>query len=137
MNPGLAQSFVKLESLACRILRAYHEYGDMSHTDLVRTIDVDPCHVSTIVGRLNKLGYIFRQDRASKYDTEFTKTEWIYGLKPATSRHYSVRKRTCAERQARYRAKLIRQRSNSIFNLGATQLRIQIRAPRQMETEGS
>lgn len=122
MNPGLAQSFVKLESMACKILRAYHEFGDMSHTDLVRTVGGDPRHVATIVNRLHKLGYIFRRNRASKYDTEFNKTEWVYDLKPLPHRGYEVKKRTAAERTAHYRRKLIALRANSIFNLGATQL---------------
>lgn len=118
MNYGLPQGYVKFGSLACTILRTYHEYGGMSHTDLVRTVDADPRHAATIVNRLHKLGYIFKQNRAGKYNTEFNKTEWIFGLTPNPYQHYEVKIQTSASRSARYRAKLRARRANSIFNMG-------------------
>lgn len=124
-NPGLPQGFVRLDSMAAKILRAYFEYGGMSHTDLVRTVEADPRHVSTIVVRLYKLGYVFRQNRASKYETEFIKTEWVYGLIPNKNWNYTP-KASAAARSARYRANKLGKRANSIFNLGRSQINVQL-----------
>lgn len=128
MNPGIAQGFIKFDSLACQILRAYLEFGPMNHSDLMDVLGHDARHVSTVVGRLQLHGFIWKQDRACKYDTGLAKTQWIFGLTPHESRHFNTRKRTVAERQARYRAKVVRQRANSIFNLGATQLNVQVQS---------
>lgn len=102
------------------ILRIYHEHGNQIHTDLVDLIGGDPRWIATVVMRLRKHGFIYKQDRACKYDTGEDKTQWIYGLKPSS--HYEVKRRTPAERTKRYRDSQKKLRANSIFTLGGIQL---------------
>jgi len=122
MNPGLPQGFVKFGTLAHRVLKLIHELGNLRHMDIADELpEFEEGHIAAVLQRLRAGKYIFKQDRALKYNTG-ERTQWIYGLQPSKSDHHYTRISTPAERTARYREKLRARKTSSIFSVGRTQI---------------
>lgn len=105
MNAGLAQGFVKFQSVACVLLRAFHELGDMRHVDLVEETGLETRLVSTALRRLKQHKFIFKIDLARKYETG-ERTQQLFGLKPSTDKKMQHKRATEQERMARRRTNL-------------------------------
>lgn len=113
---GLGHGFVIFGTVQHRILRLLLEHGRLTHQDFVDEGAGSANAVSVTLKRLRELRFIFRVDKAHKYDTGRT-TAAIYSLKrcnfpprykPATMRE---RGRRYDRRQAQ-----ARRRAASVFD---------------------
>lgn len=120
MIPGLPQGYVRLDSVACRILRALHRGLPMDSLELAEELhDEERTVCNTLRLLIKAKGFIHKYDRALKYETGRT-TRWQYSLAKPTKPPRppaSASERQRLQVQRRYRARV-----GSVFAIGKIQL---------------
>ncbi|CAB4120833.1 hypothetical protein UFOVP2_11 [uncultured Caudovirales phage] len=104
MNPGLKQGFVRLDSLAHRILQCVLLIGPATEAEISEELGCDRRHTATILIKLVKTGLIFRHGKIHAYKYG-GRTKMVFGLEPR-SKPIPYKRATPIERSKRYRDKL-------------------------------
>lgn len=102
-NPGLAQGFVRSNSVAWQLLQLVYREGPMRTLMIQEALELDRKLIGMVLSRLVKYKFLFRIDKAAQAKTG-DKTSWIYALKP-THRKVRYQPMSSSERQKRVREK--------------------------------
>ena len=104
MNAGLAQGFVRFNTVAHEILLLLHEFGRMRHSDFVEELGSEKAaNVSATLKRLHVFGFIHPCGKLSKYIARDARTQQVWSLEiPEKITDY--KRASVRERTRRYRA---------------------------------
>lgn len=103
MNPGIAQQFVRFNSLAHHILKRLHDEGPATGAELARKrTHAEAVQVSSTLIRLRRADMVFIVGR---HRPTGKRSHPLYGLQPVI-RQTGPRVMTRAEKQAGYRERL-------------------------------
>lgn len=136
MNPGIAQGYLRFDTLLHRIIKILHANGPMRQCDILEELQQEDARgVSVSLARLAKHGFIYRCGKLHKYDTKDGRTQFVWSLEKPTEILVS-RKATPRERTRRYRARK-RERVSSVFDWrGPPEKRSHVTFTRRRDTSG-
>jgi hypothetical protein len=101
MNPGLAQGFVRFDSVAYHVLRYLHEHGPSLSADISRNnTHTEAVQISATIIRLRKNGFIFLVGRDRKPGK---RSHSVFGLEKNNRGSSWLPIMTPAEKQKGYR----------------------------------
>jgi hypothetical protein len=101
MNPGLAQGFVKFNSVGYRVLKYLHEHGPSLAADIRRDAShSETSQISATIVRLRRNGFIHIVGRDRKPGK---RSHPLFAIEPVRSKYLYVPIMTPAEKQKGYR----------------------------------
>ncbi len=101
MNPGLAQGFVRFDSVGCRVLKYLYEHGPSLAADIARNAShVESVQISATLIRLREHDFVYLVGRDRKPGK---RSHALFDIEPRRNSSLYVSVMTPAEKQKGYR----------------------------------